>query len=139
MNDYFLYTLVIASAILAYGWYDERKKHFATKVELDLIKTRSVLGGIGATLEENRTAYKAARDKFHAELHPTNPIPDYMLEHVSGGAATQGPIPGGNASLPPGFIKPSISADSDFDNGPQQASTDPRTMGRANGVRKPHQ
>lgn len=84
MNDYFMYGLVIALAISVYLYTQEKKKNFTLQVELDLIKSRGRLGSINANLEDNRAAYKAARDKFHDELHPMHPIPPHMLEHVTG-------------------------------------------------------
>ena len=94
MNQYFTYFLTITTFVFAYMWYEEKKKHFTTQVELDLIKARGRIGSINVNLEDNRAAYKAARDKFHEQLHrdTPNPVPDYMLEHVNGTSpVTDGP------------------------------------------------
>lgn len=87
MNDYFMYATVITLAFFVHQCYTLKKKNFTLQVELDLIKARGRLGSINVNLEENRIAYKAARDKFHNDLHG---IPDYMLEHVSS-TSTDGP------------------------------------------------
>lgn len=86
MNDYFLYLLVIAVAVLAYMYKEEKKRHFTTQVELDLLKERKALDEINKELYE----------------HPLGgrPIPPDMLDHVGAGTDTRGSDASGDAKVP---------------------------------------